>query len=44
MLAALAPRGLQAADGQKAGSGLVCALCMVNAGVLLNTMLAVIAL
>ena len=44
MLAALAPRSLQAADGQKAGAGLVCALCVVNAGVLLNTMLAVIAL
>ena len=44
MLAALAPRSLQAADGQKAGGGLVCALCVVNAGVLLNTMLAVIAL
>ena len=44
MLTALAPRGLQAADGQKAGAGLVCALCVVNAGVLLNTMLAVIAL
>ena len=44
MLTALAPRSLQAADGQKAGAGLVCALCVVNAGVLLNTMLAVIAL
>ena len=44
MLAALAPRSLQAADGQKAGAGLVCALCVVNAGVLLNTMLAIIAL
>ena len=44
LLAALTPRRLQAADGQRAGAGLICALCVVNAGVLLNVMLAVLAL
>ena len=44
ILAAVAPRGLRVADGRQAEAGLVCAFCLVNAGVLLNTMLAVIAL
>ena len=44
ILAAAAPRGLRVADGRQAEAGLVCAFCLVNAGVLLNTMLAVIAL
>ena len=44
LLAAVLPRRVRVADGKAAGAGLVCALCAVNAGVLLNTMLAVIAL
>lgn len=44
LLAALMPRRLQAASARHAEAGLICALCVANAGVLLNTMLAIIAL
>ena len=43
-LAALAPARLRVADEARASAGLICALCAANAGVLLNAMLAVVAL
>lgn len=42
-LLCLAPRRVRIADAAHAEAGLVCALCLANAGVLLNTMLAVVA-
>lgn len=42
-LLCLAPRRIRVSDAARAESGLVCALCLANAGVLLNAMLAVVA-
>ena len=42
-LLCLAPRSIRVSDTAHAESGLVCALCLANAGVLLNAMLAVVA-
>lgn len=42
-LLCLAPRRIRVSDTARAESGLVCALCLANAGVLLNAMLAVVA-
>lgn len=43
LLLTCVPRRLKAASGRSAAVGLVCGLCAVNAGVLLNIMLVVIA-
>ena len=37
------PRRVQVASGKQSACTLVCCLCVINAGVLLNAMLAVIA-
>ena len=42
-LLAFGPRRIQVADGARAAAQLTAALCVANAGVLLNAMLAVIA-
>ena len=42
-LLCLAPRTIRISDTARAESGLVCALCLANAGVLLNAMLAIVA-
>lgn len=42
-LLCLVPRSIRVSDASRAGSFLVCALCLANAGVLLNAMLAVVA-
>ena len=42
-LLCLAPRRIRVSDAARAESGLVCALCLANAGVLLNAMLSVVA-
>lgn len=42
-LLCLAPRYIRVSDTARAESGLVCALCLANAGVLLNAMLAIVA-
>ena len=42
-LLCLAPRTIRISDTARAENGLVCALCLANAGVLLNAMLAIVA-
>lgn len=42
-LLCLVPRYIRVSDTARAESGLVCALCLANAGVLLNAMLAIVA-